>query len=186
MTDQEIIKEVRSGNNEKPIKYLYQEFPKIKQLVLNGGGSKLLAEEIFNDSLVLLLEKLRDPNFELTSKLTTYLYGINRFLLLNQLRKEGKSVSLEWKDTLILSQDDFGYDYEKEEKLTLLEKVLDSISDKCKSIFKLFYFQNKSMKTIAKELNYSSVNSAKTQKYKCVERASYLAEEMLNQSTKTA
>ena len=185
MTDQDIINQVRKGRNEKPIKFLYKEFPKVKQLVISAGGNKLMAEELFNDSLVLLLEKLRDTNFELTSKITTYLYGINRFLLLNQLRKEGKTVSLEWRDTLILSNEDFNYDFEKEKKLTLIEKVLDSISEKCKSIFQLFYFQNKSMKSIAEELNYSSVNSAKTQKYKCIERASSLAEKMLNQSTKT-
>ena len=87
MTDQEIIDLVRDGKNENPIKWLYQEFPKIERLILQSGGSKQLAEEIFNDSLLLLLEKVREDQFQLTSKLTTYFYGINRFLLLNELRK---------------------------------------------------------------------------------------------------
>lgn len=179
MTDKEIIKAIRKGRNEKPIKQLYQEYPKIKTLILKSGGTEEIAQEIFNDSLVLLIEKIRNPKFELTSKMTTYLYGINRFLMKNELRKQKKyNYELEWNDTLILNQEDLAYDFEKEKQLTRLEKILDTISEKCKQIFRLFYYQKENMETIAKKLGFSSVNSAKTQKYKCIEKASKIAVEM--------
>ncbi len=179
MTDQEIIQAIRKGRNEKPIKQLYKEFPKIKKLILQSGGSNELAQEIFNDSLVLLIEKIRSPKFELTSKMTTYLYGINRFLMKNALRKQKKfNYELEWNDTLILNQEDLAYDYEKEKQLTRLEKILDTISEKCKQIFRLFYYQRENMESIARKLGFGSVNSAKTQKYKCIEKASKIALEM--------
>lgn len=54
--------------------------------------------------------------FELTSKLSTYLFGINRFLWKNEARRRNKNPELEWKDTLILSAEDIGYSEEKEEK----------------------------------------------------------------------
>ncbi len=180
MKDSEIIKLVRLGKNEKPIKFLYKEFPKIKALIIKSGGSSEMAEEIFNDSLVLLIEKLQKPNFELSSKLTSYLYGINRFLLKNELRKLNKSnYDLEWNDTLIISNEDLEYDFEKEQQLSLMEKILEQISEKCKEILRLFYFQKEKMENIASTLNFSSVNSAKTQKYKCLEKASKMANEML-------
>lgn len=181
MTDQQIIASIRKGNNEKPIRELYKEFPKIKNLIVSSGGNELIAEEVFNDSLVLLIEKVKNNEFELSAKLSTYLYGINRFLFKNELRKQQKNeFNLEWKDTLILSEEDFRYDAEKERQLVLMEKILEEISEKCKQLFNLFYFQKMSMTQIAKKLNYTSVNSAKTQKYKCIERASKMAEEMLN------
>jgi RNA polymerase sigma factor (sigma-70 family) len=184
MNDQQIIKAIRSGENQKPIKQLYKEFPKVKTLILKSGGSADIAQEIFNDSLVLLIEKLQQPDFELTSKLTTYLYGINRFLMKNELRKQNKTnYDLEWSDTLIISQEDLEYDFEKEEKLNYLEKVLDTISEKCKQIFRLFYYQKESMESIAKRLEFSSVNSAKTQKYKCIEKASKIAQQMTTSNT---
>ncbi|MCB9189991.1 MAG: sigma-70 family RNA polymerase sigma factor [Flavobacteriales bacterium] len=178
MTDQEIIHSIRKGNNEKPIKKLYKEFPKVKALILKEGGSAETAQEIFNDSLVILIEKVRQPEFQLTSQLTTFLYGINRFLLKNELRKQNKHVELEWRDTLILTDQDLGYDEEKEAKLNTMEKILNMISEKCKELLRLFYFQKMSMTEIAEKLNFSSLNSAKTQKYKCIERASQLAQEM--------
>lgn len=178
MNDQEMIAAIRMGQHEKPIRQLYKEFPKIKKLLASSGCNTVVAKEIFNDSLVLLMEKVNDPQFRLTSQLTTYLYGINRFLVKNELRRQSKqNLELEWSDTLILSESDLNYDFEKEEKLKVIESVLDRITDRCKQILALFYFQQKSMQEIADRLEFSSVNSAKTQKYKCIERASKLAQE---------
>lgn len=177
MTDQEIISSIRKGEREQAIRFLYQEFPKIKALILKSGLNEVVAKEVFNDSLLLLIEKLQDPNFELTSKLTTYLYGINRFMVKNEMRRQNKTAyELEWSDTLIISDADLGYDVEKEERLSQLDKILTQVSEKCRQIFELFYFRKQSMEHISKTLNYSSVNSAKTQKYKCIEQAYQLAQ----------
>ena len=180
MSDQEIIAEIRAGRRTASLKVLYKEWPKINALILKSGGSAELAQEIFNDSLLLLIEKLEDPNFILTSKLTSYLYGIARFLCLNQLKKEQKSIELEWSETLILNATDIGYEEEKEQQLKLLDKLLNTISEQCQKLFKLFYFEKLSMKAIADMLQYSSVNSAKTQKYKCLERANKLSVQLIN------
>lgn len=171
MKDRDIILAIREGRREKPIRYLYKEFPKIEKLVVKSGCRKEVAQEIFNDSLILLIEKVQDPGFQLTSKLTTYLYGINRFLVMNELKRQRKVIQLEWKDTMMLTDDDLSYDMEREERLQSMEVLLTRVSEKCRQLFQLFYFQKKSMEAIASEMGYSSTNSAKTQKYKCIERA---------------
>src|ERR1044072_9439790 len=125
MTDQEIIESIRKGDREKALRVLYKEFPKIRQLILKSGCNDVVAREVFNDSLMLLIEKVQQPSFELTSKLTTYLYGINRFMVKNELRRQNKTgYELEWSDTIILSDADLGYDTEKEEQLNQLDKIL--------------------------------------------------------------
>ena len=178
MQDSEIIAAIRRGERERAIKVLYKEFPKIKHNIITSGGDKEAAEEIFHDSLLLLIEKVKEPSFELSSKLSTFLYGIARFLWKNELRKRNKHYELEWSDTLILNEEDLSYDQEKEEQFNALEKVLNSISDKCREIFERFYYKKESMEIIAKALEFSSVNSAKTQKYKCMEQAIKVAAEV--------
>ncbi len=175
MRDEDIISKIKKGKREKAIKELYKEFPKVRANIVSSGGDEEIAREIFHDSLILLLEKVAQPSFELTSKLSTYLYGINRFLWKNEARRRQKNPELEWRDTLILSADDLDYNGEKEQQLKLLESVLAQVTERCKKIFELFYFKKKSMKLIATELEFSSVNSAKTQKYKCMEKAILLA-----------
>lgn len=178
MQDSEIIAAIRRGERERAIKVLYKEFPKIKHNIITSGGDKEAAEEIFHDSLLLLIEKVKEPSFELSSKLSTFLYGIARFLWKNELRKRNKHYELEWSDTLILNEEDLSYDQEKEEQFNALEKVLNSISNKCREIFERFYYKKESMEIIAKALEFSSVNSAKTQKYKCMEQAIKVAAEV--------
>ena len=87
-------------------------------------------------------------------------------------------IELEWSDTLIMTNDDLGYDENKEKKLLAIEKILNTISARCKQIFELFYFKKESMKSIAEKMGFSSVNSAKTQKYKCLENAIQLSQNL--------
>lgn len=175
MEDNEIISNIRAGNRNKPIRELYKEFSKIKANIISSGGNNEAAEEIFHDALILLIEKANEPSFELTSRLSTYLYGIAKFLWKNELRKRNKNNELEWSDTVIISEKDIDYDHEREAKLQAMEKILASLSTKCQAIFERFYYKNESMEIIAKALGFSSINSAKTQKYKCMEQAIKLA-----------
>ncbi|UKN00819.1 sigma-70 family RNA polymerase sigma factor [Paracrocinitomix mangrovi] len=182
MTDEKIIAAIRNGKREAAIKELYKEYPKVRVNILSSGGDEEIAREIFHDSLILLMEKVSKKDFELTSKLSTFLYGINRFLWKNELRKRQRSPELEWKDTLILTADDVGYNEEKEEKIKALNHILNQVTEKCKQIFELFYFKKENMNTIAEKLGFTSVNSAKTQKYKCMEKAIKLAKETQTQN----
>ena len=177
MTDQEIIAAVKNGQREQALKELYKEFPKIKVNILSSGGDEMIARQLFHDSLILLIEKVSKPDFELTAKLSTFLYGITRFLWKNELRKRRRNPELEWKDTLILTAEDVGYNEEKEEQIKILNRVLSQVTEKCKKIFELFYFKKESMADIANKLKFSSINSAKTQKYKCMEKAIQLAKQ---------
>jgi RNA polymerase sigma factor (sigma-70 family) len=171
MKDEEIIQHFRHGNHDAPIKVLYKEFPKLRAHILASKGSKAEAQETFHDALILIIEKVSDPSFTLTSKLTTYLYGITRLLWKNKLRKQQKSNELEWSDTIILTNEDIGYHEDQESKIRALEGVLGSITKRCQEIFRRFYFEKESMDEIANAMGFSSTNSAKTQKYKCMEQA---------------
>ncbi|MGV6860347.1 MAG: RNA polymerase sigma factor [Putridiphycobacter sp.] len=178
MKDKEIIKLIKIGKTEKPIRFLYKEFPKIENNILVSGGDKEIARQIFHDSLILFIEKVEKKDFVASSKLTTFLFGINRFLWKNELRRRQKNIELEWADTLIVSAEDINYEIEKEIKLKTLDKILNQITEKCRTIFELFYFKKQTMQVIAEKLNFSSVNSAKTQKYKCLEKAIKMANEI--------
>ena len=181
MTDRDLITAIQKGDLEKPIKFLYLEYPKIRLFLLKEGGKDEIIQEIFNDSLVLLIEKVSSPSFELTSKLTTYLTGINRFLLKNELRKISNDPFISSENTSLILEGipNFDYDFEKEEKLKMVDGILDTIQEKCKQILHFFYFEKRSMDFIAEKLGFSSTQSAKTQKYKCLEKAHQLANESI-------
>ena len=176
MTDIEIIENIKNGKRSKALQFLYKEFPKIEANICKSGGTKEEAEEIFTDALILLIEKVNEPKFTLSSKLSTFLFGITRFLWMNELKKTKRKYELEWSDTLILIDEDLAYDAEKEELFKQLEDVISKVSEKCQQIFELFYFKKETMQFIADKLGFSNLNSAKTQKYKGIEKAISLAD----------
>ena len=177
MKEDEILAQLRLNDKSSAIKHLYKEFPKIKANICASGGNKQISEELFNDGLVIMIEKVNEPSFVLTAKVSTYLFGIVRLLWKNELRKQKKKYELEWNDTLIVSEDDIDYDSEREMYFKVMELIIKKLSSKCQLIFERFYYKSESMQNIATSLGFSSVNSAKTQKYKCMERAIKLAHE---------
>ena len=60
---------------------------------------------------------------------------------------------------------------EEEKKYKELDEVLVKVDKKCLKMLQMFYYQKLSMKVIADNLGFKSEASAKTQKYKCLEKA---------------
>ena len=61
-------------------------------------------------------------------------------------------------------------DSPEEELREMVEKLLGQVSERCREILKLYYFDNLSMVEIAERAGFDNENSAKTQKYKCMQR----------------
>ena len=86
-SDEAIIEGLRL-RSDYIIKYIYQElFPTIKYLVVKNSGNEEDAEDIFQDSLIVIFKKIRDNQLELSSSFRTYLYSVSRNLWLQKLNK---------------------------------------------------------------------------------------------------
>lgn len=172
MKDARIIELIRSGRPEKGLSRLYRSLPKIERLIASKGGSKQDAQDVFQEALIVLCRKVRNEEFELSASLDTYLYSVCRFLWKNQTKKRGIQ-------TVDGGESAFDAEHEssleealkKESKFQVLEQVLSDLGERCLQLLQLFYFRGLSMKGIASKMQFSSENAAKTQKYKCIERA---------------
>lgn len=140
----------------------------VEKYVIDNSGSGDDARDVFQDAMYLLIKKSEDVAFELTSKLSTFLFGVSKNLWLKQLTKK----NLDQKDYAeSLDLDDI--DEEDLDQLSKNKKMKDCIEDlgePCKTIIVQFYFNQTSMKEIADMLHYTNANNAKNQKYKCFMR----------------
>ncbi len=179
---------VHEGTYDELIKGLYAYYPKIRALVLKHNGSEDDARDVFQEGLLVFINKLEDPGFNLSCKPETFLYSVCHNLWRiqqRQLSKESKIVAVELPD---MSHQALEETIEKERRLISLEHVLSKIGEKCQTILKLYYFQKNSMKEIAQKLQLSSVQMAKNRKYKCLEKARDLvrnSQEQVEISTST-
>lgn len=143
----------------------------IEKYVLDNSGSGDDAKDVFQDAMFLLIKKVQDSNFELTSKLSTFLFGIGRHLWLKKLTQK-KINTEEYQNEISISEtEDFEEeDIERLEQARLMKEGIDKLGEPCKTIIVEFYFLKTSMQDIAEKLNYTNANNAKNQKYKCFKR----------------
>lgn len=170
MTDEQIIHELKAGKYTSAIKALYKHYPTVRGLILKNSGSKQDAEDVYQEALIILFRKVKQPDFTLTSSLSTFLIGICRLHWMSELRKRNKSAdfSLELSDA---DAESFSSLMEEESKFKIAEKALLEIGEKCRDLLRLFYFEKLDFKVIASKIGLSNEKVAKNQKYRCLEKA---------------
>lgn len=173
MPDQQILEHIRTGHSDKALASLYKHYPMTRKMVRTYGGNAADAEDIFQEALIILVRNVRERDLHLTSKLSTYLYGICRLLWKEELRRHHRPLppGLGQEPSDIDGPGDKTFNLDMEEHARLAEKALDELGDRCRELLVLFYHAGVTLKNIASRMGYRSENTAKNQKYKCLEAA---------------
>ena len=165
-------------NSDFIIRYVYKEFfPTIRYLIKNNAGLDEDAEDIFQESLYIILKKIQEDDFELNSSFLTYLYSISKNLWLQRLKRKRLHEKNQSDLVHFLSAPDSGIEIhvEYEEKYRVFIEQFENLSEECKKLLRLF-LGKMSLKEIADEMGYKSELYAKTKKYLCKESLRKLVE----------
>lgn len=179
MKDDEILSALRSDTREKGLVLLYRNLPKVQAMLRTQGATKNDAQDMFQEALIVLVQKAQQPNFSLTASIDTYLYSVCRLLWKNELRKRGKLPTADLGDNLDPAEQELNQAFERESRIKQAEAALRQLGKRCQEVLVLFYYKAMSMKDIAKQMGFTSENVAKNQKYKCLEQAKLKLKEQL-------
>jgi len=170
-TDSEIILGILNDSKEILNRLYITYFPMVLQLVLNNNGSEDDAKDVFQESVIVLYNKVKSGNFELNSKLKTFLYSVCRRLWLKRLNAQSRTVrNLEDFSDFLPVEEDLEKHEEKDRQYAMMEHALNQLGEPCKTIIEDYYIQNRSMQEICLKFGYTNADNAKTQKYKCLQR----------------
>lgn len=176
--DSKILKQLKNGDLNKAAENLYQYFGSVYSVVKQKGASIDEAKDLFQDAIMVVIKKVVEENEEITSSLKTYITTICKYQWNNKINKLSNRKTIHITSDYSFTDDDESKNFDEEEaRFSLVEKALDEIGEKCKSILNMFYINHNSMEEIAETMGFSSINSAKTQKYKCIEKARKLVSE---------
>ena len=153
-TDNEIIECLRNRQSYV-VHWLSDRYmPMIRLMVYQKGGSTEDARDIFQDGLIIMLEKLDDKKFNLTCKFKTFLYCVCEHLWKTILEKRQSAANYLNRRNEPESEKDFTdmIDYQMYEQIIQdVFKTLDPISKKILTL----YWQEKSLQEIADQLGYT-------------------------------
>ncbi len=154
-------------NDANGIKEIYDTYlPKVQAIIGNMGGTKDEAWEIFQESLIVILQKAQTPDFQLSSSFYTFLVSICKFKWYNESKKKyKKNVTIEDVGTLKVEEDIVDSLY-KLERFQLYKEKMAELGPECRQLLELF-FAKVPLKEIAVRLGLKTENAAKQKKYKC-------------------
>ena len=127
--------------------------------------------DLYQDAIIVLFEKAKDPKFTLTCSVRTYLIAICRNQIFKRAGRAQEIVSLEDEHT---NYNDWLSDQleleRKKSQLDILDKVLkrfENIAAKCYELLYRFFYMKESFDLIAKVMGYTNADNAKNQKARC-------------------
>jgi RNA polymerase sigma factor (sigma-70 family) len=170
MKDQQIFRKIKSGDQDALAEvYIANRESVINWITHKHSCSLEEAKDIYQDAIVILYNnvakgKISEINFSISS----YLHEVVRRQFLSKLKKDKRmtrgQVDLV-KDPVDEHSDD---DYQDEQKLQVVHKAIQELSEACKKLIELRYFTNLSMESICEQLGYKNPSTTKNLKYKCM------------------
>ena len=169
-TDEALIESILRGGaaREDALKRLYL-LPGLREAVyrnvLDHGGDRQDAQDVFQETLLLFDRNIREGRFEGKSSLRTYFVAIAKWRWVTLRRQQGRYTELS----------PLHYDSEvdspeaetiRREYRELFQEALGQIGDRCRELLKL-YQQDYSMDEIAQRMQYGNADVAKKEAYRC-------------------
>lgn len=172
--EEELIDKIKNDNHEAFSELINKHKDQVFRVAMGFMHDKSLAEDIVQEVFIKFWEKRKD--FELTAKISTYLYRVTTNMSINSAKKskfskvfssiKNKSDETENSQTYEASLNDENQktidDNFKQEHIKIaMKKAIDSLAKNQKTAFILSKYQDFSYKEIAKimELSVSSVES---------------------------
>jgi RNA polymerase sigma factor (sigma-70 family) len=146
-------------------------FPSIDAYITQNFGSTEDAEDIFQEAIIVLLQKVRQRDFVLTSSLKTYLFAIAKNIWLKRLR-DNKLIPVDNFEKYQQESETFAFELQteptREEKLT---SWLTKITENCQRILIAIFYYKEPMGSLMQKMGWKNKHTAANQQYKCIQQA---------------
>jgi len=176
--DSELVANIRSGQKmNESIKAIYRAYyDSLSWYVINNSGSRQDAEDIFQEVVVAFIDLVQKNKFRGESTVKTFLFSLNRYSWLNELKRRNRALVREEKyemgqDRLEMDAGAMIADREGKEEIV---KLVSQLGETCRKILLLFYYENLSMKEILDNMHYENEQVVRNKKYKCLKQLEQL------------
>jgi RNA polymerase sigma factor (sigma-70 family) len=195
-TDQELILKIIEDSEALGIVYKKCKSSALQFLrkINYQSNDRIDIEDIFQDAIIILYEKIRSNDFVLTSSLQTYLNSVCRFQLLKKIEKNNavefndnnenddeNDDSMRFNPLITDSLEEF--EDSTEQQYNAIEKALEKMKTAgghCYELLTLFWYHKKSMNELAEIFGYTNAANTKNQKARCQKRLEKITFDLMN------
>lgn len=171
-SDDSILQDIRQGGKacDAALVYLYKtHLQMVTRYITLNSGSAADAQDKFQDAIFVFVKQVREGIFQQKSSIKSYLMAIARNMWLNDLRRKGlqeKFVDvLEWEGE---PKTESPHELTVSEELkSLVGQWMGGLSDACRQLLRMRFWEYKPMKEIASVLGFKNEQIAKNKQQRC-------------------
>jgi RNA polymerase sigma factor (sigma-70 family) len=153
-TDAEIIECLRERKGYV-VRYLWDKYlPMVRFMVVKMGGTAEDAKDIFQEGLIVMIEKLDDSKFSISCKFKTMFYSICENLWKTALKKRHSATNYFAQTFVDTEQENISESIDNNLFESIFQAAFDTLDPVGKKIL-LLYWENFSPCEIAVKLGYS-------------------------------
>jgi DNA-directed RNA polymerase specialized sigma24 family protein len=158
--------------DEAAFRSLYHSlYPMVERLVIRHNGTKADAADVFQDMLLVLMDKVNAENWQLTASLKTYTYAVSHHLWLKRLHRQARFDRLDDHRMNDLA-DDNPETWPTEPLAHRLTGWLGQITGHCQRLIQALFFDSKK----PGDAGYKNSHTAHNQQYKCLQQIRRVAD----------
>lgn len=169
--DRMLLERLKENEQNAYVSLYRLYYPDLARFVLHNSGSREDAEDVFQETLWVLLHKIRDEHFQLNAELKTFLYAINRNQWLKKLRSRHIPISFQYDEHADITSDNIDIDidvHHHQQPENWLQRLFDNITGHCVVLITRIFLKQHEPETLIKELGYKNSHTFQNQKYKCI------------------
>ena len=166
-TEKELISGIRN-HNSAILEYVYLTYyPIIEGYIIHNQGNREQAEDVFQDAMIVVYNRIKSSELILTCKFGTYLYAVCKNIWIQERKKYLLHIDKLRHQPLVVNDPGPGDDPLLQKHLTqLFNKHFDALSQDCQKILNMD-FNNFNVEDIRSAMNYKDLHHAADRKYRC-------------------
>jgi len=180
----DLAHELLQPDINRPVRYLYDHYfdDAVTEIKLKGG-SEDDAADIFQEAVLILIEKIKAGKFRHESSVKTFLVGIARNLWLFEKRTRERRSSREMhysatENSQINTEDlDIGERFFSKSNTDIIQALFKQVGEICSKILIGFYYENSSMKNLLQRFHFDNEQVLRNRKARCMKKLKKLLNE---------
>jgi len=167
-SDSRVLEQIRNGDEQALVTLFDKNRTPITAFVTRNSGTRDDAEDVLQEAVIVLWERVRSGQFHYSAALSTFIFATARNKWLRLLARKRKELPMVPNGVKVASVDVSSLEIVIEEEETLkMREALEKLGDPCKTLLLLYYYEECSMQEIANRMGFANADTVKSKKYQC-------------------
>ena len=180
----DLAQEFLQPDINRPVRYLYDHYFDVTATEIRlRGGTDEDAADIFQEAVLILIEKIKTGKFREESSIKTFLVGIARNLWLFEKRTRERRSSREMQFTITENSNTETEDLVASDRLFsksntgAFQTLFKQVGEICSKILIGFYYEISSMKNLLQKFHFENEQVLRNRKARCMKKLKKLLAE---------